>query len=175
MSKLNYEVIDNFLPQEISDNIKDYMIGRGAKFPWYYNVSVTMPEDTEYSLHHHQFTHNFYKDLKPWSSELFLVEPLLDIIRPRALDRIKANLNPITSETIEYPWHVDYDGKNPYARTAIYYVNTNNGVTKFEDGTEIESVQNRMLIFNQNIRHTGTTCTDTKVRCLINFNYITHD
>jgi hypothetical protein len=172
---MSYTIIDDFLPQEISDNIKDYMTGRVARFPWYYNVSVTLPEDTNYSLNHHQFTHVFYKDLKPHSSDFGLMEPILDILKPRAIDRIKANLNPITSEKIVYPWHVDFsESDNPFAKTAIYYVNTNNGVTMFEDGTEIESVQNRMVIFNQNMRHTGTTCTDTKIRCLINFNYITN-
>ena len=35
--------------------------------------------------------------------------------------------------------------------TSIFYVNTNNGYTKFEDGSIVESVANRMLIFDSNL------------------------
>ncbi len=58
-------------------------------------------------------------------------------------------------------------------KTSIFYVNTNNGYTKFEDGTIVESVANRMVIFPANIKHTGTTCSDEKRRVVINFNYYT--
>ena len=55
--------------------------------------------------------------------------------------------------------------------TSIFYVNTNNGYTKFEDGTKVESVANRMVIFPSNMKHIGTSCTDEKTRVVINFNY----
>ena len=50
-------------------------------------------------------------------------------------------------------------------------MNTNNGYTKFEDGTKIESVANRMVSFPTNTQHKGTSCTDQKTRVVINFNY----
>ena len=50
-------------------------------------------------------------------------------------------------------------------------MNTNNGYTKFENGTKVESVANRMLTFSANMKHTGTSCTDEKRRIVINFNY----
>ena len=55
--------------------------------------------------------------------------------------------------------------------TSIYYVNTNNGYTKFETGEIVESVENRMVTFPSNIRHTGSSCSDEKIRVVINFNY----
>ena len=55
--------------------------------------------------------------------------------------------------------------------TSIFYVNTNNGYTKFEDGTKVESVANRMLTFPANMKHIGTSCTDEQTRVVINFNY----
>jgi len=55
--------------------------------------------------------------------------------------------------------------------TAILYMNTNNGYTKFEDGTKVESVANRMITFPANMKHSGTSCTDEKTRVVINFNY----
>ena len=51
--------------------------------------------------------------------------------------------------------------------------NSNKGqnVVKFENGEKIESVENRLVIFDSTIKHTGTTSTDTKFRSVINFNY----
>ena len=59
-------------------------------------------------------------------------------------------------------------------KTSILYMNTNNGVTIFEDSKkEVESIENRMAIFPTTTRHTGTTNTDPDIpdRCVINFNY----
>ena len=56
--------------------------------------------------------------------------------------------------------------------TSIFYMNTNNGCTVFEDGTEIKSVANRVVTFPRSTKHAGTTCSDENVRILINFNYI---
>jgi hypothetical protein len=60
----------------------------------------------------------------------------------------------------------------PGSLTAIYYVNDNNGSTKFEDGDSIDSVANRLVIFPSNLRHSGTRCTDQQRRIVINFNYM---
>ena len=57
--------------------------------------------------------------------------------------------------------------------TAIYYVNDNNGYTEFEDGTIIDSVENRVVIFSSEMLHTGRNCTDENVRVIINLNYFT--
>ena len=54
--------------------------------------------------------------------------------------------------------------------TSIFYMNTNNGYTKFEDGTKVESVANRMVTFPANMKHAETSCTDEKIRVVINFN-----
>jgi len=59
--------------------------------------------------------------------------------------------------------------------TAIYSINTTDGYTKFEDGTKCESVANRFCMFPCGTRHTGTTCTKTDRRLVINFNYVSHD
>ena len=67
----------------------------------------------------------------------------------------------------ENSFHSDVDD----CITSIYYINSNNVYTEFEDGTKIESVENRMLVFNSNSKHRGVTSTDTLKRVLINFNY----
>jgi hypothetical protein len=65
--------------------------------------------------------------------------------------------------------HRDYDHEN--LTTAIYYVNSNNGYTKFKSGEEIKSLENRLIVFKCNLLHSGTTCTDEKRRVVINFNF----
>ena len=77
---------------------------------------------------------------------------------------------------IENLFHVDNivdlsEEKLKQLTTSIFYINTNNGYTIFEDGTKVESVANRLLTFPTNMKHTGTSCTDEKTRIVINFNY----
>ena len=84
------------------------------------------------------------------------------------MHRVKSNLNPRTHKHIKRNFHTDTRYKH---KTSILYINTNNGWTEFEDGSKVNSVANRMVIFDSLIRHTGVTCTDEKVRVLINFNY----
>ena len=87
-----------------------------------------------------------------------------------AIARIKAICVLRTPELIEFTWgfHTDFNNNEI---TAIYYINDNDGYTLFEDGTKVESVANRFVRFPCTTRHTGTTCTDTDRRLLINFNY----
>ena len=71
--------------------------------------------------------------------------------------------------------HTDIQGNwgvIPYI-TSILYLNTNNGYTEFEDGTKVESVANRFISFPIETKHRGTSCTDKKIRVVINFNYLT--
>ena len=53
----------------------------------------------------------------------------------------------------------------------IFYLNTNNGFTILDDGTKIESVENRALFFDPSKRHCSTTCTDSIFRSIIIINY----
>ena len=72
-----------------------------------------------------------------------------------------------TPEPVSSAFHKDVDD----CITSIFYLNTNNGKTIFESGLEVDSVENRMIIFDSNEKHHGITTTDTPRRCLINFNY----
>jgi hypothetical protein len=167
---MTHKIIDNLLSEELAEKIKNDLLS--STFPWFYNSRVVVSEQN--SLYNYQFIHGFYRDNTSHSPYLPNLKCIIDYLNPEALIRVKANLNPRTDvrHTFEYHIDVDFPTKSSDRKTAIYYVNSNDGVTILEDGTEIESIANRLVIFNQNIRHTGTTCTDQKVRCLINFNYI---
>ena len=70
--------------------------------------------------------------------------------------------------------HIDI--QNPELKsiltTGIFYVNNNDGYTLLEDGTKIESVANRFVSFSAETNHSGTSCTNTNRRVVLNLNYI---
>ena len=94
--------------------------------------------------------------------------PVLEKLDVKALVRIKANLYPNSEELHEHEAHTDT--KYPHM-AAILYINTCNGYTKLEDCTKIDSVANRILLFDPNKPHTPSTTTDQPVRVNININY----
>ena len=49
-------------------------------------------------------------------------------------------------------------------------MNTNNGYTLFKN-KKINSVENRIVLFNSDESHSSTNTTDCKSRIVINFNY----
>ena len=53
----------------------------------------------------------------------------------------------------------------------LYNLNTNNGFTSFEDGTEICSKENQVILFNGEIKHRSVSQTDERVRININIDY----
>ena len=69
--------------------------------------------------------------------------------------------------------HIDFGDVTGY-KTAIYYVNSNDGYTKFETGEIVESVGNRLVIFDGRTKHCGSTHTNQKYRIVINFNYFSN-
>jgi hypothetical protein len=164
------EIIDNFLPQEEFFQIQKTMLY--GEFPWYVNhgVSPTTSCDPKYN---YQLYHMFYQLPFTIDKELTLLDPIMYKINPQILLKIKANLNPCTDQIQTHGYHIDMqDSISDLNKTAVFYLNTNNGYTIFEDGTQIESIANRLAIFDGNIQHSGTTCTDQSYRAVINFNYI---
>lgn len=147
------------------EQIKSLMLDQD-KFPWFYSSSVT--DDGQDHLDAFYFTHLFYINNNKNSNYFDTLTPILDILKPNALIRIKGNLYPNLGAWMENQVHVDYPYKH---KGAIYYINTNNGYTILEDGTKIESIENRILLFDAATPHSSTHCTDQKLRLNINFNY----
>jgi hypothetical protein len=162
-----YKIIDNFLEKEDFLKIKDTLLS--DEFPWYYTkVLDKTPLSEESKNHNFQFTHTFYKDDCTNSNAMFLIDPIIKKISPKNILRIKANLNTKTEKIIQHGFHIDYS----QCTTAIFYVNSNNGKTFFQNGDSIDSLENRLVIFDSGQLHSGSTCTDENVRCVINFNYV---
>ena len=163
------KIEDNFLKQEEFDKIQKLM-GEPSPFPWFYADRIVFEDDVD----KFQFIHAFYDNhmpMSPFSNEL---DSIINIIQPFSIVKIRAKLLTRTPEIDESTFHVDIPLSEENLKqwtTSIFYINTNNGYTKFEDGTIVESVANRMLSFPANMKHCGTSCTDERRRIVINFNY----
>jgi len=168
------KVYDDFLSKKDFEFVKDNMLGH--QFPWHIGT-VANPKKTSLlcdELDNIQFCESIYKDCAPQGPEFAIVKPIISssILRIAAIRRIKANITLRTPKIVMHGWHTDgmRDGEQPFV-VAIYYVNSNDGYTQFRDGTQVESIANRLAIFPSTMEHTGTTCTNTKFRCVINFNF----
>ena len=162
---MQYEVIDNFLPKEEFEAIKNFMMAED--FPWFFNNHctdyLTATSDQFY------FYHMIWQDRCPRSQIFELIDKsLVKKIGAKALIRIKANLYPNLSKNDFNQMHQDFSYTH---NGAIFSINTNNGGTKLEDGTFIESVENRILFFDPSTQHQPIYCTDEKRRINININY----
>tara|TARA_B100000287_G_C20316119_1_gene655871 strand:- start:97 stop:657 length:561 start_codon:yes stop_codon:yes gene_type:complete len=168
------KVYDDFLIKKDFDFITHNILGH--QFPWHIGT-VANPEKTSLlcdELDNIQFCESIYKDFSPQGPEFNIIKPIISsrILHVAAIRRIKANITLRTSKIVRHGWHTDgiTDGEQPFV-VAIYYVNSNDGYTQFRDGTKVESIANRLVIFPSTMEHTGTTCTNTKFRCVINFNF----
>ncbi len=153
------KIIDNFLSDSEFIPLRSHIAS--TEFPWYFGLVTSESKSA-------QFVHTFYNNDVPttsWPQVSFLREKL----NMASLVRIKVNLNPRT-ETLQIhkdAFHTDY----PDVTTAVFYLNTCDGYTLFEDGTKVDSVENRIVIFDSNTRHTGTSCTNQSGRLVMNINY----
>ena len=86
------------------------------------------------------------------------------------ISRAKANLFIKTSEQPkQLGFHKDIEDSDNLL-TIILYLETSNGYTEFKDGTKVDSVKNRTVIFPAHIEHQTVTQTDTLFRTNINVN-----
>ena len=162
----NTVVIDNAVNTETFKAIQADMLH--DRFDWYYRDTISRPGDGMSQFIHPFFINSLVETSKEKFSMLF---PILNVLSPTSIIRIKANSTHKTPDTIETPLHIDV--MSPGSLTAIFYMNTNNGYTYFEDGTKVESVENRLVVFPSYFSHAGATCTDEQRRVVININYAT--
>ena len=164
----NFNIVDNFLPEEDFKIIQAVVMS--AEFPWYYNNKIIAEEMSG----KYQFTHSVYRENNSIQSNFFeLFRPIIKVLDPKMLIRMKINMGGKTEDHEKGGWHIDQEIQG--SRTAVLYFNNNNGYTLFEDGTKVESLENRFASFDNTTRHTGVSQTDTQVRCVLNINYIPYE
>ena len=182
---LEVKVINDFLtPEQYRDIVYSFLYSEDL--PWHKEIIVPLKNDDaphpchalcedKYNI---QFVHTLYKDHEGhsplWET---VISTFAKGLNARAILRAKVNWTQCTEEIQEHGYHVDYDFEH---YTAIYYLNTNDGYTKFKDGTKIDSIANRLLKIPSKVYHTGSTCTNgifeegtpNKGRFVLNINYL---
>ena len=155
------KITDNFLDKSEFEKInKTFHL---SNFPWYF-----MPFKVHEGDDNYQFYHLFIAKGKVLSNHFDILHPILKKLGVKKILRIKANLTLKQNEHIESDMHVDFKD----CKTAIFYLNTNNGYTLFAKGNKILSQENRVVEFDSNLKHCAVDHTDTKYRIVINFNYL---
>jgi len=156
-------VKDNFLDKKEFNKIKEVFFSENI--PWSFGKVVPDLESSVSDIDNFQFSYT----ILPESPFYECLIPLFDKMNMDAHFRLKVNLNPRASKIFEHGYHTDLP---IVSNTALFYLNTNDGYTAFETGTKVDSIENRLVIFDSFIKHTGTSCTNEKVRMVLNINYI---
>ena len=193
---MRYKIVDNFLNPKTHASILEFISSGSMLWTSGFVMDYTqlgrhnfewLPDD----VYNFRFAHSVFQNARPQSDvfDRFLLPFIMvmngeneqdsnpqnkkSVPEVRALIRAKINFNPRSDKIVEHCYHVDNDyGKD--AKTGIYYFNTNNGYTRLKVGgkeVKVDSIANRFLIFDGDILHTGTTCTDEVGRYVLNMNF----
>jgi hypothetical protein len=160
---MEHRVVDNFLPEEDFNKIKEVLMDN--QFPWFLGKGVGVIGETSDIY----LTHTFYDDGAPNSDFISLLNPILMRLSPKEIIRIRANLYTKKDHLIEHAKHVDREFSH---KAFIFYLNTNNGFTRMPDGRIVDSVANRGVFFDGGQPHNSTNCTDELIRINLSFNYL---
>ena len=171
------KIIDNFLADEDFEWIFDEV--NSPDTCWHYSEIISSATIAGYlreemrliidPIHNSQFCFKLEPDVE-------YIKPLVAALGAKEIKRIKVNMTLPTKEHVNHGFHVDYAddwrGTNPDpCKTAIYYINSNNGYTEFEDGSKVESRANRVCVFDNGLKHAGVTTTTSTNRIVVNINY----
>jgi hypothetical protein len=153
------KVIDNFLEQDKFNFFKKEITSE--YFPWYFN-NKKVPNDNH--LDNFQFVNNF----KDGNTANHLIDVFKKKLKVNKFLRAKLNCTTRTSKIYKFKLHNDLTED---CMVSIFYLNTNNGYTEFETGEKVKSVENRLVTFDNKLKHFGTTSTDTQTRIVLNMCY----
>ena len=149
-----YQIYDNFLGEEEFKILKSM---DDCWFPWFLQDRISGQGDE-----------NRDKEDTWCSQDKNIVWPLIEKLKPKGLIRVKANCYMKTPTVFKHNPHTDY----PFQHNgAIFYINNNDGKTILENGKQIDSVANRLLLFDASKLHQSTSCTNNRARINININY----
>ena len=164
---IKHEIIDNFLPQDQFDNLKKLATGPDMLWHKVDKINEEHDEKKDFDL---MFVHLLFEsNIYPPTSQFFQYFGFLqDRLNCKSLRRMKLNLYPHTSEMRTHASHIDYDFEH---KGCILSFNTCDGATILEDGTKVDSIENRALIFDASKPHSSTSTTNTRARYNLNINY----
>jgi len=159
------KIEDNFINENTNKNLLKFFLS--TEFSWFFSDGVAAFNDNNY-----MFTHIFYNTEKKINSQYFNIiqKIFLEKLSIKNLLRVKLNFYPKSKEKIIHGFHTDFEKDHT---VLLYYLNTNNGQTIFKNKNipNVDSISRRSVIFNGNLEHSSTTCTDEDFRISLNINY----
>ena len=167
-----YVIYDNFLHITEYAQLKAYLSG-GHGFPWNLSSKINNNDlknsDFYFATLCYTQEMNFNQQWVP-TIQYDPFVPLLRSINMTALLRLKCNMymkSPL-DKVYHHAKHVDY----PFAQKgALFFLTSCDAPTTMADGYEVESKENRMLLFDAFSDHSSSQPTDTHSRMTININY----
>lgn len=163
------QITDDFL--EEADHQRILQVILSPDFTWHLCREVVSDQICDNRAAWQMFHYFFDGPFKSDTSGLVLLQPLFIKLGCKVLVRVKINLNACTADLQVHGFHKDLDYDLPGAKSAVYYLNTNDGCTVFRE-TRVQSIANRMVTFDAGVTHSGTTCTDQKFRLVLNIVYL---
>lgn len=168
LKKNSFKIIDNFLDDEFYKNLNTVI--KGEFFNWFIEKEDTTNNNKNLNGF---FNHNFFNNYEP-ASPYFktLIVPILEKLNICSIINIRANLSLRDVDTIESGVHTDNESNSAY--TAILFLTKCNAKTVLklpEKKINVESIENRILIFKSKIKHKVIYHTDVHKRFVINFNF----
>ena len=159
------KVIENFL--EKNDYLKLKELIFNIDFPWRIRNNMVNDDKTYY------FTYNFFNNFICQSEhfENYII-PIMRKLNAKAIVQIRANL--ILNKLFEKS-DLHIDNTNDFnCKTAILNFTTCDGGTELLIKDElkfVESVENKIVIFNSNTQHRTVPSKTTSARIILNMNY----
>ncbi len=176
------KVIDNLISKHYLDHLQSHFLGENCE--WFFNDNLTNDDSYEsldsfgFNMRLHwngYFIGNFVGTLI--RSLVFSTQEKVEefVERPQQIIRARADMTMYNPNKYRHELHTDF----PYDHTtAIFYMNNSDGNTLLFDRQgndlieEIEPVENRLVIFDGLMQHTGHSPSNHKSRVLINMNFM---
>tara|TARA_Y200000002_G_scaffold281286_2_gene235330 strand:- start:67 stop:597 length:531 start_codon:yes stop_codon:yes gene_type:complete len=173
----SFEIIENFLDQSDFEELKKFFLSPRSQWRF---IDFVVSKELDNQKKDGYFVHSF-RDLHPQtlvdrfpiSPNYKVLDKLLEKIKHKLnfkqILRIRSSLFPRREVQKADAFHVDYKFDH---KVCIFYVNSNNGYTLFKSGEKVDSVANRLLIFDGLKEHSTVVQTDTSARYIININLL---
>jgi len=159
---MKIEVSDNFIKEKnIFNDIKNLLMSND--FPYYCNTRVPGKGGAS----DFYFSHILYNNDQQRSNFFnIIVPPILDKLEFKKLYRAKVNCYTKEHKHIHTEMHTDLHCNNvPIKHTvALLSINNNNGYTFFENGDKVLSKENRLALFDGDLKHCSVAQTDEYLR-----------
>lgn len=178
------KVIDNLIPKPYLKDLQSYFLSN-ENCEWFFNTNLTSNESSEslgsfgFNMRLHWNGHFISNFVGTFVRGLVFTaqEKVEDFVqKPQQIVRARVDMTVYNPDNYCHELHTDFSYEH---MTAIFYMNTSDGNTLLfdRDGKEliqeVEPVENRLVIFDGLMQHTGHSPSKHKSRVLINMNFMT--